>query len=141
MRVICWQTSLTKCILCAGTPDSPNLARIVKTIRSTRLSGNHMSSSQHHKWEVGASIKCPMFTGVHVDIDALTYASALRSVIVIRHQCLQLGLGHETLHSPCYFVLRSLMLINKDQACCRCWGKVDLAARRDEHWLLPLQCP
>ena len=35
-----------------GKETSANLARIVKTIRSTRLSGNHMSPSQHHKWEV-----------------------------------------------------------------------------------------
>lgn len=42
----------TTCNLCAGKGTSPNLARIVNTIRSTRLSGNHMSPSQHHKWEV-----------------------------------------------------------------------------------------
>ena len=42
----------TGCWGCAGKDTGPNLARIVKTIRSTRLSGNHMSPSQHHKWEV-----------------------------------------------------------------------------------------
>jgi hypothetical protein len=56
MRIIPQQALLTERILCAEGQTSPNLARIVKTIRSTRLSGNHMSPSQHHNWEVGDSI-------------------------------------------------------------------------------------
>ena len=73
------------CLGGAGKVTGPNLARIVKTIRSTRLSGNHMSPSQHHKWEVRSSehvLTCcrkslGKFVWVHIDTLADTQQLAL----------------------------------------------------------------